>query len=142
MNFTMQFATPVSAEMRASGGQGAGPGQVSGLQAGHGGLWLGLEGRFMPAFYRTKGFTRRGAGHTGKAPAVTSFVTGGQDTVNVMSAPGAEALTGHRECTLGTETVNAIVGTQLSPRFLAPASVTPNGMDRRSRLAGSLNRAA
>ena len=69
MNFTMQFATPDRAEMRASGGQGAGPGQVSGLQAGPGGLWLGLEGRFMPAFYRTKGFTRRGAGHTGKAPA-------------------------------------------------------------------------
>ena len=113
----MQFATPDSAEMRASGGQGAGPGQVSGLQAGHGGLWLGLEGRFMPAFYRTKGFSRRGAGHAGEAPAVTSFLTGGQDTVNVMRAPGAEALTGHRECTLGTETVKAIVGTQLKFPF-------------------------
>ncbi len=50
--------------------------------------------------------------------SMTSFLTKGQDVVNVMNALGVEAMTSHWEWTLGTERVKEIVDTQLNFPFL------------------------
>lgn len=50
--------------------------------------------------------------------SMTSFMTKGQDVVNVMNALGVEAMTSHWEWTLGTERVKEIVETQLNFPFL------------------------
>ncbi|MEH7829507.1 thiosulfohydrolase SoxB [Gemmobacter denitrificans] len=50
--------------------------------------------------------------------SMTSFLTKGQDVVNVMNALGIEAMTSHWEWTLGTERVKEIVETQLKFPFL------------------------
>jgi S-sulfosulfanyl-L-cysteine sulfohydrolase len=50
--------------------------------------------------------------------SMTSFMTKGQDVVNVMNALGVEAMTSHWEWTLGTERVKEIVETQLKFPFL------------------------
>lgn len=50
--------------------------------------------------------------------SMTSFLTKGQDVVNVMNALGVEAMTSHWEWTLGTERVKEIVETQLKFPFL------------------------
>lgn len=50
--------------------------------------------------------------------SMTSFLTKGQDVVNVMNALGVEAMTSHWEWTLGTERVKEIVETQLNFPFL------------------------
>lgn len=50
--------------------------------------------------------------------SMTSFMTRGQDMVNVMNALGVEAMTSHWEWTYGTERVKEIVETQLKFPFL------------------------
>lgn len=50
--------------------------------------------------------------------SMTSYLTKGQDVVNVMNALGIEAMTSHWEWTLGTERVKEIVETQLKFPFL------------------------
>lgn len=50
--------------------------------------------------------------------SMTSFLTKGQDMVNVMNALGTEAMTSHWEWTYGTERVKEIVETQLNFPFL------------------------
>ncbi len=50
--------------------------------------------------------------------SMTSYLTKGQDVVNVMNALGVEAMTSHWEWTLGTERVKEIVDTQLKFPFL------------------------
>lgn len=50
--------------------------------------------------------------------SMTSYLTKGQDMVNVMNALGTEAMTSHWEWTLGTERVKEIVETQLNFPFL------------------------
>ncbi len=50
--------------------------------------------------------------------SMTSFMTKGQDMVNVMNALGVEAMTSHWEWTYGTERVKEIVETQLKFPFL------------------------
>ena len=50
--------------------------------------------------------------------SMTSFLTKGQDVVNVMNALGVEAMTSHWEWTYGTERVKEIVETQLNFPFL------------------------
>jgi sulfur-oxidizing protein SoxB len=50
--------------------------------------------------------------------SMTSFLTKGQDMVNVMNALGTEAMTSHWEWTYGTERVKEIVETQLTFPFL------------------------
>lgn len=50
--------------------------------------------------------------------SMTSFLTKGQDMVNVMNALGVEAMTSHWEWTYGTERVKDIVETQLNFPFL------------------------
>ena len=50
--------------------------------------------------------------------SMTSFLTKGQDMVNVMNALGVDAMTSHWEWTYGTERVKEIVETQLSFPFL------------------------
>ncbi len=50
--------------------------------------------------------------------SMTSFLTKGQDMVNVMNALGVDAMTSHWEWTYGTERVKEIVETQLKFPFL------------------------
>ena len=50
--------------------------------------------------------------------SMSSFLTKGQDMVNVMNALGVEAMTSHWEWTFGTERVKEIVETQLKFPFL------------------------
>ena len=50
--------------------------------------------------------------------SMTSFLTKGQDMVNVMNALGVDAMTSHWEWTYGTERVKEIVETQLNFPFL------------------------
>lgn len=50
--------------------------------------------------------------------SMTSYLTKGQDMVNIMNALGVEAMTSHWEWTLGTERVKEIVETQLKFPFL------------------------
>jgi sulfur-oxidizing protein SoxB len=50
--------------------------------------------------------------------SMTSYLTKGQDMVNVMNALGTEAMTSHWEWTFGTERVKEIVETQLKFPFL------------------------
>ena len=50
--------------------------------------------------------------------SMSSFLTKGQDMVNVMNALGVEAMTSHWEWTYGTERVKEIVETQLKFPFL------------------------
>ncbi len=50
--------------------------------------------------------------------SMTSYLTKGQDVVNVMNALGVEAMTSHWEWTFGTERVKEIVETQLKFPFL------------------------
>ena len=50
--------------------------------------------------------------------SMTSFLTKGQDMVNVMNALGTEAMTSHWEWTYGTGRVKEIVETQLNFPFL------------------------
>ena len=50
--------------------------------------------------------------------SMTSFLTKGQDMVNVMNALGTEAMTSHWEWTYGTERVKEVVETQLKFPFL------------------------
>ena len=50
--------------------------------------------------------------------SMTSFMTKGQDMVNVMNALGIDAMTSHWEWTYGTERVKEIVETQLNFPFL------------------------
>lgn len=50
--------------------------------------------------------------------SMTSFLTKGQDMVNVMNALGTDAMTSHWEWTFGTERVKEIVETQLKFPFL------------------------
>jgi S-sulfosulfanyl-L-cysteine sulfohydrolase len=50
--------------------------------------------------------------------SMTSYLTKGQDVVNVMNALGVEAMTSHWEWTFGTDRVKEIVETQLKFPFL------------------------
>ncbi|VDC24794.1 thiosulfohydrolase SoxB [Pseudogemmobacter humi] len=50
--------------------------------------------------------------------SMTSFLTKGQDMVNVMNALGVDAMTSHWEWTYGTDRVKEIVDTQLKFPFL------------------------
>jgi sulfur-oxidizing protein SoxB len=50
--------------------------------------------------------------------SMTSFLTKGQDMVNVMNALGTDAMTSHWEWTYGTERVKEVVETQLKFPFL------------------------
>ncbi|RDW12603.1 thiosulfohydrolase SoxB [Paracoccus thiocyanatus] len=50
--------------------------------------------------------------------SMTSFLTKGQDMVNVMNALGVDAMTSHWEWTYGTDRVKEIVETQLKFPFL------------------------
>ncbi|MFN3293284.1 MAG: thiosulfohydrolase SoxB [Gemmobacter sp.] len=50
--------------------------------------------------------------------SMTSYLTKGQDMVNVMNALGVDAMTSHWEWTFGTERVKEIVETQLKFPFL------------------------